>query len=44
MKIEQIEEAIQRIKAMHAATGDAISWLLGVIRGEAYKAKKTLAT
>jgi len=40
MKTEEYINALERIKAMQRRTEDAIAWLLGVLKGDAYKAKK----
>lgn len=43
MDTKEIVEIVNNIKQMHTATGEAISWLLGIVKGESYKqAKKTL--
>lgn len=43
MKIEDIVNEMELIKTVHGKIGEAISHVLGALKGEAYKAKKMLS-
>lgn len=40
MTIEEYIKALERVKAMHVSTGEAISWIMGQLKGDLFKAKK----
>lgn len=43
MNTKELVEIVNGIKQMNTTMGEALSWLLGIVKGESYKqAKKTL--
>lgn len=40
MTLEEYIAALERVKEMHARTGDAIGWILGNLKGDAFTLNK----
>lgn len=40
MTIEEYITAIERVKEMHAKTGEAIGWILGNLKGDLFNLNK----
>lgn len=40
MKIEEYIAALERVKEMHARTGEALGWILGNLKGDVFTLNK----